>query len=155
LPFRVIRRASIQYIHTAEDTDTDTDSEATPGDEQQLPTGKTAAETLSIPPDGERPSGWTTGLYSQLKQLVRDAKGAASKPVVRFIKKQSVPLIYSPVLCSLPWFLRYGYRIDTFRSLRGTKLILVVGQTGTGKSSLIRELTGQDVVVGHTHESGS
>jgi ABC-type phosphate/phosphonate transport system ATPase subunit len=30
----------------------------------------------------------------------------------------------------------------------------VVGQTGTGKSSLLRDITGQDITIGETHKSG-
>lgn len=102
--------------NNTDDTDADTDDEA--GIESDTSEG--SDPHISVPSDGQRPGGWTTGIYSTLKTLVTEAKGAASKPVVRFIKKY----------------------------LRGTKLIFVVGQTGSGKSSLLREITGQDITVG-------
>jgi hypothetical protein len=73
------------------DTDTDTDTSTDMDSDSELDSGSHAASndksgtTINIPPDGERPGSWRMGLYSNLKQLVRDAKGAASKPVVRFI----------------------------------------------------------------------
>ncbi|KAG7294460.1 hypothetical protein NEMBOFW57_004533 [Staphylotrichum longicolle] len=118
-------------VDAAQDTDvgvdTDTDMESDSDSNLHATSNDKNGATIDIPSDGERPGSWRMGLYSNLKQLVREAKGAASKPVVRFIRKY----------------------------LRGTKLILVVGQTGTGKSTLLRELTGLDLAVGHTHNSGT
>ncbi|EAQ88328.1 predicted protein [Chaetomium globosum CBS 148.51] len=82
---------------------------------------------IDISSNAERPEDWTTKTYSTLKSLVAAAKGGVSKPVVQFIKKH----------------------------LKGTKLIFVVGQTGTGKSSLLKELTGQDINIGKSHKSGT
>lgn len=66
-------------------TDTDySDSDSGP-DTEQPP--ETAAEDIMIPSDGDRPQGWSIGLYSHLKKLVKESKGAASRPVVKFIKK--------------------------------------------------------------------
>ncbi|KAF7556970.1 hypothetical protein G7Z17_g1039 [Cylindrodendrum hubeiense] len=77
--------------------------------------------------DSNRPDGWLIGTYSSLKKLVAHAKGAASKPVVHFVKKY----------------------------LRGTKLIFVLGQSGTGKSTLLSEISGQQLVIGKSHKSGT
>ncbi|KAI0104216.1 hypothetical protein GGR51DRAFT_522029 [Nemania sp. FL0031] len=81
-------------------------------------------EHLAGPPDGERPQNRTTGLYSGLKRLVAEAKGAASKPVINFC------------------------------SLNGTKLIFVVGQSGTGKSTFLREISSMELHIGKTRNSG-
>ncbi|KAH6856874.1 P-loop containing nucleoside triphosphate hydrolase protein [Chaetomium sp. MPI-CAGE-AT-0009] len=104
----------------ANDTDPGTDTAIDSESDIEGDAADSANSRISIPSDGGRPEGYTTGVYSSLRMLVAEAKGAASKPVVRFIKKY----------------------------LKGTKLIFVVGQTGTGKSSLLRELTGQDITVG-------
>lgn len=42
---------------------------------------------LNISTSSERPEGWVTGAFSGLKRIVAEAKGAASKPVVDFIRK--------------------------------------------------------------------
>ncbi|KAI1466181.1 P-loop containing nucleoside triphosphate hydrolase protein [Daldinia caldariorum] len=39
--------------------------------------------------------------------------------------------------------------------LKSTKLIFVVGQTGTGKSTILQELTGLDLNIGYTLKSGT
>ncbi|KAK2601563.1 hypothetical protein QQS21_004881 [Conoideocrella luteorostrata] len=78
------------------------------------------------PPAGpDRPPNWCATSFAALSKVVAKAKGAASKPVVSFIK----------------------------RYLRGTKLVFVVGQSGTGKTTLLGELTGQELPVGKTHKS--
>ncbi|KAI1808877.1 P-loop containing nucleoside triphosphate hydrolase protein [Daldinia bambusicola] len=41
------------------------------------------------------------------------------------------------------------------KHLKGTKLIFVVGQTGTGKSTILQELTGLDLNIGYTLKSGT
>ncbi|KAI1477500.1 P-loop containing nucleoside triphosphate hydrolase protein [Daldinia eschscholtzii] len=41
------------------------------------------------------------------------------------------------------------------KHLKGTKLIFVVGQAGTGKSTLLQELTGLDLNIGYTLKSGT
>lgn len=64
-------------------TDTDTDSE---------PDSDSDGSYIDISSNAERPEDWTTKTYSTLKSLVAAAKGGVSKPVVQFIKKQSVPL---------------------------------------------------------------
>lgn len=69
--------------NNTDDTDADTDDEAGIGSD----TSEGSDPHISVPSDGQRPDGWTTGIYSTLKTLVTEAKGAASKPVVRFIKK--------------------------------------------------------------------
>jgi hypothetical protein len=43
---------------------------------------------LDITATSERSSSWATLSYTHLKKIVTKAKGAATKPVVRFIKKQ-------------------------------------------------------------------
>ncbi|KAH0531365.1 hypothetical protein TsFJ059_000205, partial [Trichoderma semiorbis] len=50
-----------------------------------------------------------------------------------------------------------SWRVMSFlhESLGNTKLILVVGQAGTGKSSILEELTGLDLTVAGTLESGT
>ncbi|KAK3292157.1 uncharacterized protein B0H64DRAFT_364857 [Chaetomium fimeti] len=115
----------------AEDTDPDTDPATdtdTGGESDGDDDGPDGVDYhIDVPSDGGRPGGWRTGVYTTLKMVVAEAKGAASKSVVRYIKKY----------------------------LKGTKLIFVVGQTGTGKSSLLRELTGQDITIGETHKSGT
>ncbi|OAP63650.1 hypothetical protein AYL99_02877 [Fonsecaea erecta] len=58
--------------------------------------------------------------FNKLLKKATDAKGAASKPVIYFIKQF------------------FG----------GTKLVFVTGQTGTGKSTILSELTGLDVSIG-------
>ncbi|KAF1837264.1 hypothetical protein BDW02DRAFT_628177 [Decorospora gaudefroyi] len=65
--------------------------------------------------------------YQKLARLVRDSKGKASTVVVKFVKKH----------------------------LGGTKLIFVVGKSGKGKTSLLRELTGLDLHVGSTLKAGT
>ncbi|EXJ75707.1 uncharacterized protein A1O5_00214 [Cladophialophora psammophila CBS 110553] len=67
------------------------------------------------------------GRLEWLLTLVTEAKGAATKQVVYFIKKF------------------FG----------GTKLIFVTGQTGAGKTTILRELTGLDLEVGWTMNSGT
>ncbi|KAK4139774.1 P-loop containing nucleoside triphosphate hydrolase protein [Dichotomopilus funicola] len=62
-----------------------------------------------------------------LKKMVTSAKGRATEVVVDFIKN----------------------------NLLETKLIFVFGKTGAGKSTLLRELTGMDVKVGNTLNSGT
>lgn len=47
----------------------------------------------SILSDGARPEDWSTGSYPILSSLIAEAKGAASKAVVQFIKKQQEPLV--------------------------------------------------------------
>ncbi|KAI0099377.1 P-loop containing nucleoside triphosphate hydrolase protein [Daldinia grandis] len=76
---------------------------------------------------GKRSKNWTKWAYKNLMKTVSAAKGVASKPVVRFVKEH----------------------------LKGTKLIFVVGQTGTGKSTILRELTGLDLKIGYTWKSGT
>ncbi|KAI1111265.1 P-loop containing nucleoside triphosphate hydrolase protein [Nemania sp. NC0429] len=66
-------------------------------------------------------------LCSSLKGLVRLAKGAASAHVVSFIEKY----------------------------LKGTKLIFVVGQSGAGKSTFLREVSGMDIRIGKSRNSGT
>jgi ABC-type cobalamin/Fe3+-siderophores transport system ATPase subunit len=43
---------------------------------------------------------------------------------------------------------------DLSTSLQGTRLIFVFGRTGTGKTTLLRELTGMDLKVGESLSSG-
>ncbi|KAI1653925.1 P-loop containing nucleoside triphosphate hydrolase protein [Daldinia decipiens] len=76
---------------------------------------------------GKRSKSWKKWAYKNLMKTVSAAKGAASKPVVSFVKEY----------------------------LKGTKLIFVVGQTGTGKSTILRELTGLDLKIGYTWKSGT
>ncbi|KAI8959633.1 hypothetical protein F5Y11DRAFT_332418 [Daldinia sp. FL1419] len=66
-------------------------------------------------------------IHNQLKTLSDGIKGLTTKRVIRFVEKY----------------------------LKGTKLIFVVGQTGTGKSTILQELTGLKPEVGHTLESGT
>lgn len=40
------------------------------------------------------------------------------------------------------------------QSLPGTKVIFVMGQSGTGKTTMLQELTGLDLKVGSTLSSG-
>jgi len=96
----------------------------------------------TVSADGERPSSWKTALYSGLVRVVAEAKGAASRRVVRFVKKQLVHL-------------EIGNETFAYNnSLRGTKLIFVVGQSGTGKSTMLKEVTGQDLTIGKGITSG-
>ncbi|RMJ18125.1 hypothetical protein CDV36_002230 [Fusarium kuroshium] len=108
----------INDVHGGEDsTHLDDDCEATDSE-----------ESLDDKPDPEA-VGETAGTWSfkGLSELIKKAKGAASKPVIEFIRHH----------------------------LRGTKLIFVMGQTGTGKTSILQELTGIDLGVGHTSKSGT
>jgi hypothetical protein len=74
LPFREDSNHDSNFDNSeSADADTDTDTDD-------------AVSHVSVASDGHRPEGWTTGLYSTLKTLVKEAKGAASKPVVRFVK---------------------------------------------------------------------
>ncbi|PKS05089.1 hypothetical protein jhhlp_008456 [Lomentospora prolificans] len=73
------------------------------------------------------PNSSTSWGYKKLVRLVKKAKGAASRPVIAFIKKH----------------------------LQGTKLILVMGQSGTGKTTMLKELTGLDLHIGDTMASGT
>ncbi|KAI1733404.1 P-loop containing nucleoside triphosphate hydrolase protein [Xylaria scruposa] len=90
-------------------------------------TSKESDEHPTSPHGGERPHNWTTGLYSSLEKLVVKAKGTASKPVVNYIKKH----------------------------LSRTKLIFVVSQSGTGKSTFLHEISGMDLHIGKTRNSGT
>ncbi|KAI0904564.1 P-loop containing nucleoside triphosphate hydrolase protein [Ustulina deusta] len=90
-------------------------------------TGDECVERAVVPFDGERPWNWATGTWSALMNLVEEAKGVASKPVVQFVQKY----------------------------LKGTKLIFVVGQSGTGKSTLISEISGMNLLIGKTRKSGT
>ncbi|KAK0613548.1 P-loop containing nucleoside triphosphate hydrolase protein [Immersiella caudata] len=83
--------------------------------------------SVDISASGKRPKSWNMLRFETLKNLVADAKGAASKPVMNFI--------------------------NTY--LRGTKLIFVVGAAGTGKSKLLSEITGLDLKVGKGYASGT
>ncbi|KEZ44313.1 hypothetical protein SAPIO_CDS3279 [Scedosporium apiospermum] len=74
-----------------------------------------------------KPTGWAPWGFRKLKRLVAKAKGAASDRVVAFIKSH----------------------------LRGTKVIFVIGQAGTGKSTMLKEMTGLDLKVGETLDSGT
>ena len=78
--------ASTHNIDSNNDSDTDDDTD----DDTECEThGNTERET-GMPDNengGQRPAAWTMGLYSALEKLVVKAKGAASKPVVKFIKK--------------------------------------------------------------------
>ncbi|KAK3900986.1 P-loop containing nucleoside triphosphate hydrolase protein [Staphylotrichum tortipilum] len=74
----------------------------------------------------ERDHGGLWGLR-QLKKVVAAAKGKATYQVVEFIKHH----------------------------LEGTKLIFVFGRTGTGKTTLLKELTGMDLKVGEKLGSGT
>ncbi|GME51544.1 hypothetical protein BDW02DRAFT_628177 [Neofusicoccum parvum] len=65
--------------------------------------------------------------FKQLLKRVETAKGEASRPVVNFVKEY----------------------------LGGTKLILVAGQSGRGKTSLLQELTGLSLQVGGTLKAGT
>ena len=57
------------------------------GDDQDLAYGRPADETVStLRSDGKRPKSWGTLLFSTLKTLVVDAKGAASEQVLEFIE---------------------------------------------------------------------
>jgi len=40
---------------------------------------------VDIPANGRRPTGWNFLCFKTLKQLVKDAGGAASEPVLKFI----------------------------------------------------------------------
>ncbi|KAH7310142.1 P-loop containing nucleoside triphosphate hydrolase protein [Rhexocercosporidium sp. MPI-PUGE-AT-0058] len=77
--------------------------------------------------DDENVSNLRYWSYQHLKRLVVKAKGGASKQVVKFVKTY----------------------------LGGTKLIFVVGQSGTGKTTMLRELSGLDLKVGGTLNSGT
>ncbi|KAI0420847.1 P-loop containing nucleoside triphosphate hydrolase protein [Xylaria grammica] len=90
-------------------------------------TGNQSVEQAMMPLNRERPRNWITGVSSTLTNLVTEAKGIASKPVVSFIEKH----------------------------LKGTKLIFVVGQSGTGKSTFIKEISGMDIHIGKTRKSGT
>ncbi len=69
-------------IDTISDNDTDSETEhETHGETER------EIDMLDIENGGQRPEAWTMGLYSTLEKLVVKAKGAASKPVVKFIKK--------------------------------------------------------------------
>ncbi|PLB46650.1 hypothetical protein P170DRAFT_466089 [Aspergillus steynii IBT 23096] len=72
-------------------------------------------------------SAWRVYTYETLRSLVTEAKGAASRPVLRFIR----------------------------RHLAGTKLILVSGVAGAGKTTILQELSGLDLNVGHSLRSGT
>ncbi|KAH6687239.1 hypothetical protein F5X68DRAFT_239753 [Plectosphaerella plurivora] len=73
-------------------------------------------------------NNWTSWSFKQLTRLVRSSKGAVSEAMLRLIKKH----------------------------MRGTKLIFVMGQSGTGKTTMLRELTGMDELkVGHAMGSGT
>ncbi len=50
-------------------------------------TGDECVERAVVPFDGERPRNWATGTWSALMNLVEEAKGVASKPVVQFVQK--------------------------------------------------------------------
>ncbi|RSL54326.1 hypothetical protein CEP54_009948 [Fusarium duplospermum] len=105
-------------VHSGEDdTRFDVDSESTDSE-----------ESLGYKPDPDAVSG-STGKwgYERLCGLLKQAKGAASKPVLNFIKNH----------------------------MGGTKLIFVMGQAGTGKTTILEELTGIDLGVGHTSSSGT
>ncbi|KAI0465524.1 P-loop containing nucleoside triphosphate hydrolase protein [Xylaria cf. heliscus] len=78
-------------------------------------------------PSGDQSQKRTTGLYSTFKKLVVSAKGAASKSVIKYIEKH----------------------------LTGTKLIFVVGQSGTGKSTFLREISGMELHIGKSRNSGT
>ncbi|OCK73994.1 hypothetical protein K432DRAFT_270626, partial [Lepidopterella palustris CBS 459.81] len=62
-----------------------------------------------------------------LRKMLKAAKGLTNFTILDFLKKH----------------------------LLGTKLIFVLGKTGTGKTSLLQELVGQDLHVGHSLESGT
>ncbi|KAI1122115.1 P-loop containing nucleoside triphosphate hydrolase protein [Nemania abortiva] len=84
-------------------------------------------ERLADPPDGERPHDLTTGPFSRLIKLIIETKGVNSKPLVKYIKDH---------LCE-------------------TKLIFVVGQSGAGKSTFISEISGMELHIGKTRNSGT
>ncbi|KAI0502736.1 P-loop containing nucleoside triphosphate hydrolase protein [Xylaria bambusicola] len=114
----------------------DIDEEASMTGESSVRNGELDTETAAIegcnkslasPPIGKRPENWTMAVSMGLKILVAEAKGMASKPVIKYIK----------------------------RYLNGTKLIFVVGQSGTGKSTFLREISGMDLQIGKTRNSGT
>ncbi|KAM0547234.1 hypothetical protein ACHAPJ_010496 [Fusarium lateritium] len=73
------------------------------------------------------PPRWTWA-FTQLRKLVTEAKGAATDEVVKFVMKH----------------------------LSGTKLIFVVGKTGTGKTTILSELTGlAELEAGKTLKAGT
>ena len=73
-----------------------------------------------------------------------EAKGAATDEVVKFVMKQYVTGTAYP--------LKILILVD---SLSGTKLIFVVGKTGTGKTTILSELTGlAELEAGKTLKAG-
>ncbi|KAI8297924.1 hypothetical protein K4K59_003140 [Colletotrichum sp. SAR11_240] len=72
-------------------------------------------------------TNWKHWSTEHLKSLVSKAKGGVSKAVLAFIKS----------------------------TMKDTKLIFVMGKSGTGKSSLLNELTGMDLHVGTSLKSGT
>ncbi|KAF4341652.1 hypothetical protein FBEOM_4390 [Fusarium beomiforme] len=81
----------------------------------------------SLGATGKKPSIWTWG-FRELNSLLTEAKGAATNEVVKFVR----------------------------RHLVGTKLIFVVGKAGTGKTSILSELTFLDELkVGTTLKTGT
>ena len=59
-------------------------SEATDDEDEAIETSTPASDNKGGTPQG----GWTPWAYKKLMKLVTNAKGAASKPVVYFIKRQ-------------------------------------------------------------------
>lgn len=87
------------YGSNTENTDVATDADADGETDIDSDDADDSDFSVDIPSDGDRPEDWITGAYSTLKSLVTGAKGAASKRVVRFIKKQSGPFaeLFVPV----------------------------------------------------------
>ncbi|KAJ3549700.1 hypothetical protein NM208_g364 [Fusarium decemcellulare] len=93
------------------------------------PSTNVAASLKESPSDvpEEAPKSWKWAL-NKLTKLVNEAKGAATDEVIKFVK----------------------------RHLSGTKLIFVVGKTGTGKTTILSELTGlPGMETGETLKSGT
>ncbi|KAH8197457.1 hypothetical protein TruAng_008388 [Truncatella angustata] len=85
------------------------------------------ADPESPPVDDEIPRSWSWA-FKKLTRLVTEARGEATAQIIKFVSKH----------------------------LRGTKLIFVVGKAGTGKTTILSELTGlSGLVPEHSTNTGT